>query len=87
MACRPARWGTEAQGTHWREGDAGQNVLLGGKMGDTPRPPTISTILQRIAQQAIQYPAMVFTTLAHLMDVDWLRESLSPDPQRCGAGA
>ena len=44
-------------------------------MGDTPRPPTISTTRQRIAQQAIQYPAMVFTTLAHLMDVDWLREA------------
>src|SRR5262245_19932345 len=24
------RWGTEAQGTHWREGDAGHPVLLGG---------------------------------------------------------
>jgi RNA-directed DNA polymerase len=44
-------------------------------MGDTPRPPTISTTLQRIAQQAIPYPAMVCTTLAHLMDVDWLREA------------
>jgi retron-type reverse transcriptase len=44
-------------------------------MGDTLRPPTISTTLQRIAQQAIQSPAMVCTTLAHLMDVDWLREA------------
>jgi RNA-directed DNA polymerase len=44
-------------------------------MGDTSRSPTISTTLQRIAQQAIQYPAMVFTTLAHLMDVDFLREA------------
>jgi hypothetical protein len=44
-------------------------------MGDTSRPPTISTTLQRIAQQAIQYPAMVFTTLAHLMDVDLWREA------------
>jgi hypothetical protein len=24
------RWGTEAQGTHWREGDAGHTVRLGG---------------------------------------------------------
>jgi hypothetical protein len=24
------RWGTEAQGTHWREGDAGHTVPLGG---------------------------------------------------------
>jgi retron-type reverse transcriptase len=58
-----------------REGDAGQNVLLGGTMGGTPRLPTISTTLQRISPQANQYPAMVFTTLAHLMDVDWLREA------------
>jgi RNA-directed DNA polymerase len=35
----------------------------------------MSTTLQRIAQQAIPYPAMVCTTLAHLMDVDWLREA------------
>lgn len=44
-------------------------------MGGTSRPPTVSTTLQRIAQQAVQYPAMVFTTLAHLMDVDFLREA------------
>jgi hypothetical protein len=24
------RWGTAAQGTHWREGDAGHTVRLGG---------------------------------------------------------
>jgi hypothetical protein len=42
-------------------------------MGDTPRPPTLSTTLQRRAQQAIQYPAMVCTTLAHLLAVDWRR--------------
>lgn len=44
-------------------------------MGETSRSPTISTKLQRIAEQADQYPAMVFTTLAHLIDVDWLREA------------
>ena len=45
-------------------------------MGETSRSPTISTTLQRIAEQADQYPAMVFTTLAHLIDVDWLREAV-----------
>ena len=44
-------------------------------MGDTSRSPTISTQLQRIAEQAKGYPEMVFTTLAHLMDVDFLREA------------
>ena len=72
---RPRRWGTEAQGTHWREGDAGQNVPLGGKMGETSSSPTIHTRLQRLAEQAVQYPAMVFTTLAHLSDADLLREA------------
>jgi hypothetical protein len=48
--CRPRRWGTEAQGTRWREGAAGQSVRLGGTMGETSRLPTISTKLQRIAE-------------------------------------
>jgi RNA-directed DNA polymerase len=69
------RWGSEAQATHWREGDAGHTVRLGGQMGDTSRSPTITTQLQRIAEQAKKYPEMVFTTLAHLMDVDFLREA------------
>lgn len=44
-------------------------------MGDTLRSQTVLPKLQRIAQQASQYPEMVFTTLAHLMDVDFLREA------------
>lgn len=44
-------------------------------MRDTPRSPTISTQLQQIAQQASDHPAMVFTTLAHRIDVDFLREA------------
>ena len=44
-------------------------------MGDTSRSQTVSTELQQIAEQAKQYPDMVFTTLAHLIDVDFLREA------------
>jgi len=44
-------------------------------MGDSPRSETVSTKLERIAQQARDYPEMVFTTLAHNMDVDFLREA------------
>ena len=44
-------------------------------MGDTLRSQTVSTKLQEIAQQARQHPDRVFTTLAHLMDVDFLREA------------
>ncbi len=44
-------------------------------MGDTLRSQTISTDLQQIAQQAAENPEMVFTTLAHKMDVPFLREA------------
>jgi RNA-directed DNA polymerase len=71
----PVRWGTEAQGTHCREGETGHNILLKGKMGDTSRSQTVSTKLQRIAEQAKSYPESVFTTLAHLIDLDMLREA------------
>jgi len=38
-------------------------------------PQTVSTKLARIAKQSEQNPAMVFTTLAHLMDEDFLTEA------------
>jgi len=44
-------------------------------MGDTPGSQTISTKLQRIAQQAACYPDMVFDNLYHLIDLDFLREA------------
>jgi len=69
------RWGTKVHGTHFREGEAGHNVLLEGDTEDTLRSPTVYTKLQRIAEQARRYPERVFTTLAHLIDVDFLREA------------
>jgi RNA-directed DNA polymerase len=42
-------------------------------MGGTSRPPTVATTRQRRAQQAVPYPAMVFTTLGHRRAVDFLR--------------
>ncbi len=39
------------------------------------RSQTISTKLRQIAEQASFYPNMVFTTLAHHMDIDFLREA------------
>lgn len=44
-------------------------------MGETSSSPTISTKLQQIAKQAQDYPEMVFTTLVHQIDVDFLREA------------
>ncbi len=82
----PVRWGTEAQGTHCREGEAGHNVLLEGNMGDTLRSPTVSTQLQQIAQQAVRYPHRVFTTLAHKIDVEFLREAYRRTRKDSAAG-
>ena len=44
-------------------------------MGDTLRSQTISTDLQQIAQQAADYTDTVFTTLAHRIDIPFLREA------------
>ena len=55
-------------------------------MGDTSRSQTISTKLQRIAEQASSHPEMVFTTLAHLIDVDLLREAYNRTRKDAAAG-
>ena len=44
-------------------------------MKDTQKSPLISTDLHQIAAQAKQDPAMVFTSLAHRMDIDFLTEA------------
>lgn len=49
--------------------------LLEGKMTETPGSSTISTKLERIAQLARNAPEMAFTTLAHYIDLEWLREA------------
>jgi RNA-directed DNA polymerase len=44
-------------------------------MGETPSSPTVSMKLQRLAQQARGYPAMVFNNVLHLIDREFLREA------------
>lgn len=44
-----------------------------GTMGDTQRSQTVSTKLHQIAEQAREHPERIFTSLAHLVDVDLLR--------------
>ena len=44
-------------------------------MKDTSRSEIISTQLRQIAEQAIDHPAGVFTTLIHRLDVNFLREA------------
>lgn len=46
-----------------------------GQMAESPSSTTVSTKLQRIATLARQAPDMAFTTLAHHIDVEWLREA------------
>jgi group II intron reverse transcriptase/maturase len=50
-------------------------VELNGKTGDTLRAPTVTPQLQRLAAQAASDPERVFTTLAHLIDEDFLHEA------------
>lgn len=83
---KPVRWGSETQATHCirlkeladarqnrsGEGEAGHNVQLEGKMEDTLRSQPILTKLQEIADRAAKNPKLVFTSLTHLMDVDFL---------------
>lgn len=49
--------------------------LLEGAMTETSGSATISTKLQRIAKLAKEGPTMAFTTLAHNIDMEWLREA------------
>jgi len=100
------RWGTDAQGTHCREGEAGYNVFLEGTMEDTQRSQPVSTNNQEIAMQTVQEteelflkstngghsmilagepsfvgirllaeanPGMIFTSLAHRINLGMLR--------------
>ena len=55
-------------------------------MGDTPRSQTIITQTQEIAGQAIAYPEMVFTTLVHRIDVEWLQEAYRQTNKGSAAG-
>lgn len=48
---------------------------LKGKTAETSSSSTVSTKRQRIAELAREAPEMAFTTLAHHIDMDWLREA------------
>jgi group II intron reverse transcriptase/maturase len=44
-------------------------------MGETSSSTTVSTKLERIAELAREMPQAALTTLAHYIDIDWLREA------------
>jgi group II intron reverse transcriptase/maturase len=45
---------------------------LEGNMAGAQEPGTVSTLRQRIAERAKESPQVGFTSLAHLMDIDWM---------------
>jgi len=49
--------------------------LLEGKTMGTPTPETVSTKRKRIAQLAKQMPGVALRTLAHHIDIEWLKEA------------
>jgi group II intron reverse transcriptase/maturase len=60
--------------------------VLDRPTGDTLRSPTVTPKLQRIAAQAARDPDRVFTTLAHLIDEDFLREAYRQTSKSSAAG-
>ena len=56
------------------------------KTGDTLRSPTVTPKLQRLAAQAAHDPDRVCTTLADLIDPDFLREAYRNTSQASAAG-
>jgi RNA-directed DNA polymerase len=61
-------------------------VELDRPTGDTLRSPTVTPKLQRLAAQAAHDPKRVFTTLAHLIDEDFLHEAYRHTSKSSAAG-
>jgi group II intron reverse transcriptase/maturase len=55
-------------------------------MEEAPTSKSVSTKLQRIAEQAREAPGLVFTNLSHLIDVDFLREAYRLTNKKGAAG-
>jgi RNA-directed DNA polymerase len=67
--------GEPTQGTQPSKGRRRDARPLEGKMGETQSSQTTYTKLQRIAEAARRHPERAFTTLAHHIDIAWLREA------------
>ncbi len=63
------------EGTRRSKGRRRESEPIEGKMGETQSSPTVCTKLERIASIAKEKPGAALTTLAHHIDVDWLREA------------
>jgi RNA-directed DNA polymerase len=67
--------GEPTRGTPRREEGSRGTELLEGKMTGTQCPANVSTKLQRIAELASRVPKLALTTLAHHIDMEWMREA------------
>src|SRR5580700_2734524 len=67
--------GEPSRGTLPRKGRHRSTELLEGTMTKTPGFATISPKVQQVAELAKEAPGMAFTTLAHHIDLDWLKEA------------
>jgi len=76
---RAPRGSRGSGGTHPRDPVEGRGRRvtepLEGKMAEIPSSGTVSPKLERVAKLAKQAPDMAFTSLSHLIDIDWLREA------------
>ena len=72
----PESQGTDSVPRTWcSEGDAGRHYRPTAERTGTPSPSYVQPRLDRIAEQAQQYPDMAFTTLAHHLDVAMLERA------------
>jgi len=71
----PMKWGNRPEGPHGGKRGAGKTELQEGKMNGTLCPASVSTKLQRIAELASREPKLALTTLAHYIDIEWMREA------------
>src|SRR5215213_1433316 len=67
--------GEPTRGTPRSKGRHRIKEPLEGKMAETPGLETVSTKQERIAKQAREAPAMAFKTLAHHIDIEWMKEA------------
>jgi len=61
-------------------------VLMNRTIGDTLGSLTVSLKLRQLSEQAREHPERVFTTLHHLIDVDFLREAFDRTNKKAAAG-
>jgi hypothetical protein len=69
------KWGNPPRGPCGAKSSARSLDPSEGKMTETQSSSTVSTRLERIAKLARERPKEALTTLAHHIDVEWLREA------------